>query len=199
MEKPIIFSTEMVRAILEGRKTQTREIMKTIPGNIRYEKSRNAWIEIGNDDTFHFEHKCPYGTPGDRLWVWESFCLADANAYTSAKKINPDNPDEAAFFKEDWWREKSHPKWKLSMFRWVSRIMLEILNVRPERLQEISAKDVKREGIITSCPECDFGYEPSVCTCIDEFARMWDSINKKRGYGWELNPWVWRIDFRRVE
>lgn len=168
-EKPIIFSTEMVRAILDGRKTQTRRVIKD-----KYIKSR--WHDAEGE---HILAVCPYEA-GDRLWVRETWvpsfhgldCLYKADE--ASNELFPVN------------------KWKPSihMPRWASRINLKITEVRAERINDISTEDCMAEGLEQRIPYEGFRYR---------FRRLWDSINAKRGYSWESNPWVWVIEFKRAQ
>lgn len=221
-ERPIIFNTEMVKAILEGRKTQTRRVIK--PGkylqsqaNVYGQCSDGSffglgfrWQEIDEQDVagnlgaagengFH----CPYGKPGDRLWVREKFMVYDEEDKIVVYHDDVPNPEE--------WRWKP----SIHMPRWASRINLVIKDVRVERVQDITQDDAYAEGI-----ECDIWdqcavtrnyetkdqwfqmwdegqsfYVPTERLDIESFRTLWDSINAKRGYGWDVNPWVWVIDF----
>ena len=114
--------------------------------------------------------KCPHGQVGDRLWVKETWWQ---------------DSDNDIYYKADWQTNPRNGKWKPSRFmpRWASRITLEITEVRVERVQEISAADCFKEGVEM--------YKP-----IQQFQSLWDSLNAKRGFGWEVNPWVWVIRFK---
>jgi hypothetical protein len=165
-------STEMVKAILDGRKTQTR---------------RTRGLEVVNRSLdFAIKCQCPYGRPGDRLWVRESF-------YVQPDIYRPDKPspihykaDEDTGCLEDYVFKPS-----IFMPRWASRITLEITRIRAERVQDISEEDCIAEGIK------DSGL--GVVDLLLSYAVLWDSINAKRGYSWESNPWVWVIEFKRLE
>lgn len=199
-EKGLIFNSEMVRAILDGRKTQTRRPIKwkqtrfTEIGE-REDGRRWPWSEDA-EHACDFWHPCPFGAVGDRIWVRETFCPVDDTQYGGEKWV-----DYRATPKF----EASHPagwdcapnddealKWRPSihMPRWASRILLEITDVRVERLKSISDGDAIREG----CSTADMKSGDCVA---DVFARLWASI-----YGdesWNSNPWVWVIEFKRVE
>ncbi len=190
-ERPILFSGEMVRAILEGRKTQTRRVVKPQPCEM------NVWHgaiydgEIDLDKTPCMESRsCPYGVPGDRLWVRETFCTGsfydcfqeDGAICYRATAGNTTETDCAA------WRPSIH------MPRHASRITLEVTSVRVERVQNISEEDAKEEGVEHFLIPPDGGSAPH----IEGFRKLWDSINAKRGFGWAANPWVFVIEFRRV-
>lgn len=194
-ERPILFSSEMVRAILEGRKTQTRRVI-----NDEYMGVVER-VDLGMDDYWHgfhgriicFHRKCPYGQPGDRLWVRETFWHYGLGSELGGRqyyyKCDMDLPAE---FQIDHFM-----KWKPSIFmpRWASRIQLEITNIRVERVQEISEEDAKAEGSIAwhdTHPDHGTVYKP-------EYRLLWDKINAKRGYSWTSNPWVWVVEFRRLK
>ncbi len=231
-EKPILFNTEMVKAILEGRKTQTRRVVKPQPD---FETAKAA---LGGDTStaipaIDFEVavdmcgapllglkrgagfgytqpniKCPYGKPGDRLWVRETWALA---------QYDFDHIPDERIYRADFGNEPVDWNWKPSIFmpREVSRILLEITDIRVERVQEISKKDAIaegiefRDGITTSGKKYSFpryyteeeDYKNiAVCTNpIDSYRTLWDSINDKRGFGWGVNPWVWVVEFKRIE
>ena len=143
-ERPIIFSGSMVRAILDGRKTQTRRAVKVEKG-----------FAITNPEPPPHFYPCPYGQPGDRLWVRET------------------------------WKPSIH------MPRWDSRLTLEIVSVRVERLQDISKEDAESEGVAI-IESVDHGKQ----SARGQFAIVWESIN---GHGsWALNPWVWVIEFKKL-
>jgi len=175
--KPIIFSTPMVQAILDGKKTQTRRVIK----------DRHQWIATDETLALH----CPYGQVGSGLWVRETWSGADweddlppSDMSQEAGLLNyKATPNELS--------DCFAGKWRPSIFmpRWASRITLEITEVRVERVQDISPPDISAEG-----------YDPfGIPAGVFWFKDLWDSINAKRGYGWDSNPFVWCISFRRVE
>ena len=211
-ERGMIFNAEMVRAILDGRKTQTRRIMKVQP---KPSKSRpgDFWFSskklesmvhvsdlapgnspIADYHLFIQEHCCPFGAVGDRIWVRETWARynIDQNSHDIAYRATTpaDWPEEGR------WRPSIH------MPRWASRILLEITDVRVERLNAISEEDARAEGIIDGgCLNCG---EPEPCGCAnpepdatDAFAYLWQSIYGQES--WNANPWVWVIEFKRVE
>ena len=193
MEHPILFSGEMVRAIMEGRKTQTRRVIKPQPNDIR----ESPFVKSGIEDTHGYEIKRKYA-PGDKLWVRETWMPFTENGVRSGMAIYraTDKPEQ----------DGDRPlKWRPSIFmpRWASRITLEVVSVRVERVQDISEEDALSEGISFWKPkEMDNRpFEENFWTNYPQFAfqNLWDSINAKRGYGWDANPWVWVIEFRRVE
>ncbi len=170
-ERPIIFGSEMVKAILEGRKTQTRRVVKPQPSaGVRFSPFVPGQVEDGHGA----EMRCPYAV--DRLWVRETW------GYWGSIQT-----PEWVIYRED--GDKAGMRWMSPIFmpRWASRITLEVVSVRVERLQEISDSDARAEGVL-----CDLN-------CRRPFVNLWDFINAERGYGWDANPWVWVIDFERIE
>jgi len=201
-ERPILFNSEMVRAILEGRKTQTRRVVKPQPGDFqRVVRSRDSLSGWGYARMISGVQNitCPYGQPGDRLWVREGFRLIS--------QLGPETWDTFLHpqYKSDMkighicsiMREFYKPGWKPSihMPRWASRITLEITDVRVERVQDITDEDIMAEGFGYNQLRDD-GRMKNGFPIIDGFADLWDSINAKRGYSWDLNPWVWAISFK---
>ncbi|HBS1879085.1 TPA: hypothetical protein MAC74_000767 [Klebsiella pneumoniae] len=196
-ERGMIFNGEMVRAILDGRKTQTRRPIKwkqtrfTEIGE-REDGSKWPWSEDA-EHACDFWHPCPFGAVGDRIWVRETWARynIDQNSHDIAYRATTpaDWPEEGR------WRPSIH------MPRWASRILLEITNVRVERLNSMHDVDAMREGIqnLTTCSHSDFGI-PGVVNAqlpVRAFQLLWESI-----YGtdsWHANPWVWVIEFKRVE
>lgn len=200
-EKPILFSAPMVRAILDGRKTQTRRILTTDTDH--------------TCDELAAKLRCPYGAPGDRLWVREAFGLAPA-----CHDPEPGDPDDwhvihratcEPHFEQPWRDEDGNehrPPWKPSIFmpRWASRITLEVTGVRVERLQDITEEDARAEGVNPSDAAVVFEdagnglnqRQDMANTARGAFACLWDSINGKRA-PWASNPWLWVVSFRRVE
>lgn len=184
-EKPILFSGAMVRAILDGRKTQTRRVVKPQPSRDLFHLEclpggewRDEEVSLG---------LCPYGQPGDRLWVRETWGMTvDAGVHPADSELvyRATDPD---------WSTTEGWKWRPSIFmrRFACRLFLEVTAVRVERLQDISPQDAWAEAI----PHDDW----ETGGAVTEFARLWDSINAKRGYGWESNPWVWVVEFRIQE
>lgn len=214
-EIPILFSGEMVRGILEGRKTQTRRVVKPQPQLIsgRFEFSGNqedawpepqVWLALTPSGKFGLNrppyYRCPYGAPGYQLWVRETWCqyIDVMSGKREDVRLAYRATDEMQFPMK--WRPSIH------MPRWASRITLEVTRVRVERLQEISEEDLKAEGLALPSPYIGVGFGGEVIESehIDKdpwhwFAELWDSLNAKRGYGWEANPWVWVIEYKRVE
>jgi len=208
-ERPILFSAPMVRAILDGTKTQTRRVVKPQPIGID-EDGAILWRE-GQWSDLELADASPYGREGDRLWVRETFGLGSENGVCSAA-------DEQIFYRATdpaWDEDKTGFRWKPSIFmrRVYSRITLEVTGVRVERLNEISEADAIAEGIDTSL-SMDVFYSrgalatsraredagiPKGAPCGPRawYAELWESIN---GIGsWDVNPWVWVIEFRKIQ
>lgn len=219
-ERPILFKGEMVRAILDGRKTQTRRIVKPLwLGDYLDELDAGSgiWCERNNrfPEEIARQNVCRYGVPGDRLWVRETFCqkVDDAGyfVWTPDGDLDPScfhyaadgyevlKADGDGGFEERRDGSMASP-WKPSihMPRWASRITLEITGVRVERLQDISEEDARAEGVRLArdqtflVPETQYNSE----TYKDVFSALWTNIN---GAGsWAANPWVWVVEFKRV-
>ncbi len=207
-ERPILFKGEMVNAILQGRKTQTRRIVKT-GGIPDAEFAANLWLSKG---------KCPYGERRGKLWVRETW--ADVNspdgpaiAYRAdgcvrtwhefSETFGPDEgagpsmdykayPGEYCAWYSDLLNGEPGHNWKPSihMPRWVSRITLDVIDVRVERLQDISEEDAMNEGV----PYSELERSRPDPLHKAQFADLWESIN---GPGsWDANPWVWVVEFQ---
>lgn len=221
-ERGMIFNGEMVRAILDGRKTQTRRIMKNQPEHSGLGLRRVIDSKNGSDDGKYFwslsdacglkirskSFTCPFGSVGDRIWVREAFRVHSraTDVATLVYKASERNS----------WTEQTHrvpvsvcnkpatpEKWKpsLHMPRWASRLLLEITDVRVERLREISQADAEAEGVGKLKKGFWKNYQPGwtefQLTARGSFATLWKSI-----YGdesWYADPWVWVIEFKRVE
>lgn len=234
-ERPILFSGQMVRAILEGRKNQTRRVVKPQPPaecSIHYPLGNESWKDEFDRTPLrhsweawggalydarpdghlcgHHEVKCPYGVPGDRLWVRETWQYADWTE--EGEPFVRYAADNAVRFCEgagdgellvDTWAELSQPenynidgkaadrRWRPSihMPRWASRITLELTDVRVERVQDIKPSECFAEGAVGNS-----GAHPR-----EQFRTLWDSTNAKRGYGWDANVWVWALTFRVLD
>ncbi len=180
-ERPIIFSTPMVVAILAGRKAQTRRVIVPQPER-RLEKTAGAltWRYTDREGidpkSPHFRAPCQVG---DTLWVRETFSLSpDGPIYrASGSDAGMLEPGDRIV-----WRPSIH------MPRWAARLFLRVTDVRVERLQDISEADAIAEGrsLTRDDPR---GY----------FPETWDSLNARRGYGWDANPWLWVISFERID
>lgn len=228
-ERPILFSAPMVRALLAGTKTQTRRIAKPsrkypfefIGSGTKADPDWNdpscwgflsedgdAWLlKDGTKEPDIHQIPCPYGQPGDQLWVRETHFN-----WWSIDKGNPAGPrvfSHVAAFAADGYELEHGEKWipSIHMLRAASRILLEIVSVRVERLQDISEEGAIAEGIeIVSLKGLRTGvplYRNYGCPQIPDrsarysFQTLWGSIN---GTGsWEVNPWVWVIEFKRID
>lgn len=195
MERPILFSGIMVKAILDDRKGQTRRVIKPQPDHCHRDiigKSEpynkvdwNRLIpQIGDN-----EIKCPYGKVGDILWVRETWQLLPSG-------FDEIPPEEWYIYKATDELSDECTKWRpaIHMPRKACRIRLKTTDIRVERLQDITEEDAKAEGMLPSLPkfpEGRKGYRTS-------FEFLWNSLNEKRSYGWKVNPWVWVIEFERV-
>lgn len=186
-ERPILFSGPMVQAILSGRKTQTRRVIKG-KGTWSVEEaddfSNRKWPGFQDEYGTWTDMECPYGYPTDRLWVRETHYVESAG-----------NQDEVGRFVVYRSTDKDAPvsKWtpSIHMPRWASRITLEIKAVRVERLQDISEEDAKAEGVKESIvlPGDRGSFVPA-------FGNLWCEINGV--HSWASNPWVWVISFKRI-
>lgn len=228
-ERPIIFNTDMVKAILGGRKMQTRRIIKPQPTP---EPDRFEYNIFGNELWFPTSrsgkvciydksyYQCPYGKIGDRLWVREMWYAEfykaediDGPSYGYYEITNEDRMKELCtgiWYKSTFKIDIGNyiEKWTPSIFmpRWASRIDLEITDIRVERVQDIKPEDCEAEGIMgetKASPVRGLSYEIYKCQGLTystpriAFENLWDSINAKRGYGWEVNPFVWCISFKK--
>jgi len=214
-ERPILFNDEMVRAILDGRKTQTRRPVKPQPDLLfrgfdtghwacDYSEKRPAgvWDYWGRFPSGYFNSvygpiKCPFGKIGDKLWVREAFCVFDDDwrAVDRPHDLN-DGPYNNFVYRaiSERYAKEFRVKYRPSihMPRWASRITLEIIGVRVERVQNITEKDARSGGIEKLDPR------QSAATTINRFQRSWNSIYEKKGFGWDTNCWVWIIEFKRA-
>jgi hypothetical protein len=196
-ERPILFSAEMVRAILDGRKTQTRRMMKPQPSTVD-DAGRWYRMQSGGESLMNSAYPCPYGDTGDTLWVretcaivgsvdpgWVLYRASGYEAECARHGFDRPYPDEKLVR----WRPSIH------MPRWASRITLRITDIRVERLQDITEDDARAEGCDPArwIDETDVGMEGY----REGFARLWNKIN---GPGaWGANPWVWVVSFEKVK
>ncbi|WP_171884937.1 MULTISPECIES: ASCH domain-containing protein [Serratia] len=218
-ERPVIFNGEMVRAILDGRKTQTRRVMKPQPEPCY--RGGHWWPSNAFKTMLHIEEQmqngaggwgglagdaCPFGQVGDRLWVRETF----AGHYLDDDQIQDikdgrDKAEDLCEYRADYsddadcvdgWTPSIH------MPRWASRITLEITAVRVERLNDISEEDAKAEGVkpagdmLPDYPDTFLTPKGDFATAKVAFQRLWQSIYGEES--WSANPWVWVIEFKQV-
>jgi len=193
-ERPILFNGDMVRAYLGGLKGQTRRVIKK-----RVKDGGQWWTSeptsFATEAMIREAYRCPYGKPGDRLWVRETFhCYNDWQYFYRADGDCNKNLQVKA--------------WTPSIFmrRTASRFLLDVTEVGVERVQDISEEDAQAEGVQIPVSEDGHwlqaltgGYIPKEPTFREHFIRLWDSINKKRGFGWDVNPWVWVVKFPKHE
>lgn len=212
--KPILFSTPMVQALLEDRKWQTRRVIK-FPSYIKEDMDEGHFRLLEEDGSYSYgwsiQELVSYGylkrpyRRGDILWVRETWALQEC------EKCQVGIPSLGGECKCDYVYRANYGKteddtFPPSMFRWrpsiympreAARLFLRVKDVRVEGVQDITHAGVLAEGI----PQCPgWKYELSECDCtVWSFAELWDSLNAKRGYGWDKNPWVWVYSFERVD
>ena len=200
-ERPILMNGDMVRAILAGTKTQTRRPVK---------------LKVGHDNRFDIPGKrtvmnirdpravefCPFGQPGSRLWVREPGSISgiqrlDAGAWNVQITYSTDKAYNIRRFPERLLRGSRLPQWAdrfqgipNGIFREAARLFLEIVSVRVERVQEISEQDATAEGA---------KWDARMYPMSFYFKELWDSVYAAKGQGWDANPWVWVVEFKRTE
>jgi len=215
-ERSILFSSPMARAILEGRKTMTRRVIKldefsesTTPGYDFAFRKRGLWHDVRLADMLNpprrnYPVACPYGTIGDRLWVKETHHVRDAGYVDGTGRDIVYKADDEDF--PYGWTPSIH------MPRWASRITLEITGIRVERVWDITRDDAMDEGVERVDPYSitpdlppgmqaawkDYSRHGWVSSPVFSFRTLWDSINSKRA-PWASNPWVWVIEFGRAK
>ncbi len=209
-DKPILFSGEMVRALLDGRKTQTRRIVKLLP---QKHDGSNGYMFEDHDGKVWRMH-CPYGQHGDLLWARETFVLENTHEYHGDHKLptdgrpvqHNDHPEwahsliphyratepEPHIVSEEQDADDDKTRWTPSIYmkRWASRLTLEITDVRVERLQDISEVDAKAEGVMSEALSDD----QIECGPQGLFEILWRQINGHPA--WDSNPWVWVLTFK---
>ncbi len=190
-ETGIVMSGSHPKLILDGVKTMTRRVIKPQP-----------LIEVAHepDEVVRYA-KCPYGGVGDRLWVREPW---GASGYGRLLPIDRDVMQNRLVYGEDAGWQCKRPS--IFMPRWASRILLEITELRAERLQEITDKDARAEGVefinklgYAAWRNYIGGENEPLDSPIASFQTLWDSLNAKRGYPWAKNNWVWPIRFRMIK
>ena len=220
-ERPILFTGEMVRAILDGRKSQTRRVIKSQPTRGFNSVSREGeyWVFHSDKDN-HYHIKAKYEV-GDRLWVRETWrCTGGGSLRNIIYKAEGDTAmsycgvDDGRtgilHVPEPHWAEWDRLVYKtdrgcnwrspIHMYKWAARIWLEITRVSVERVQDIKRGDVLAEGVgqIHIDKYLRHNFHPDDAHGL-AFRELWDSINAKRGYGWDFNPWVWVVELRKVK
>lgn len=224
-ERPILFTGELIPRVMDGTKTQTRRLLKSpnledLEEFVRFQRYPDESYRAvfaydgGNEDV---SVRSPYGGPGDRLWVRETFWHHKSDYLEQVAwpglsvTRNPDGGAYAPHINKSF-DPREHKLWRkrpsIHMPRWASRTLLEVVDVRVQRLQDITEEDARAEGVDPvpcthpdptpgyGCTDCQgSGYvEPALLG----FASLWDSINAKRA-SWEANPLVWAITFKRCE
>lgn len=214
-ERPIIFSAPMIRAILDGRKTQTRRVVGSQPpeGTVRFRHQNESplsppwsepqwwsYSEEFGQESCTWEARCPYGVPGDELWVRERFradrpFTGDMDHDFTTERIHYYADDHPKYRDQDKWKPSIH------MPRKLSRIQLLVKDVRVERVQEISEEDAKAEGApagqaIDAVSGKLVTFAEGPCYYRAGFQWLWNSINgKKPGCSWADSPWCWVVVF----
>lgn len=210
-DHPILFCGLLVRAILSGKKTQTRRPIR-FPKDFDVDRfgpngdvewiAGEVWRTLGSPAAPNI--RCPYGQPGDRLWVRETWAAKgndDGEPVNASGDIVPWGPGVACVYAADpdslrpycgraGWRPSIH------MPRWASRIDLEVVEVRVQRLQDITDEDADAEGTTPLC-RCNEGCDICARSPVDYFRDIWDLLAPV-GHGWAYNPWVWAVSFRRA-
>ncbi len=226
-ERPILFSGAMVRALLAGTKTQTRRVMKPQPTGfvggpgVQLRNGSPAPLVPIDEDAGPYgrEIRCPYGQPGDRLWVRESWAEVPRHEPQTDEDLPYREDGRIVVYAADphWegsrqflcadgvlrWARPERWRPSIHMPRWASRITLQIASVRVERLQEISIEDAKAEGawgpddsIVQKVADY-FGTDIFSANPRKAFQMLWESINGPDS--WAANPWVWAVEFKRLE
>lgn len=211
-ERPILFTGPMVRAILDGSKTQTRRVVKRphIVTEAECFELADCWLDRDGNvwpaDYEHLQDACPYGVPGDLLYVretWQDWCPLWEGSWCGHGTKEGMAADHEVYYRADppeAWKRGGPKKWRPSIHqpKWASRLWLRVTDVRVERVQDITNEDARAEGC-PGGPHVDGYSEGNPADPYEEFAHLWDSINEKRGYGWNENPWTWAVTFERAE
>lgn len=208
-ERPILFNGPMVRATLEGRKTVTRRPVKATKahddGFMMLDHGKDWWPYNAFGD-FASDHEgmeypiaCPYGKLGDRLWVRETCFIND---YREASVPEQERADCEIHYRADgipdFEGEEELIRWRPSihMPRWASRILLEVTGVRVERLQDISRADIRAEGL--QCP-LELASDDVSPNYRDWYPAAWRELWESTGGNWDANPWIWVVEFKRIQ
>lgn len=204
MERPILFSTPLVRALLEGRKTETRRVITPQPA-MPYTAFNHLDIlgqAVFSDGSVM---RCPYGQPGDLLYVRETWRAVERRedgadgvlfAADGAFRVIDNTPEAVEAWVAAYANGAHAANWRPSIFmpKWAARIWLRVEEVRVERVQDITDAGAMAEGCTGHPLDGHSGYPPGYAP-RDEFRDLWDSINGSRGFGWDTNPWVWVLRF----
>ena len=206
-ELPILFTVEMVKAIRKGRKTVTRRVIKPQP---------EVFDNAGFPDYTCLKDSKKKWEKGDLLWVREGWrCTGGGTERNIIYRADGDTPmslcgiddgrKSILHVAEPYWAEWDRLvyetdkgcNWRSPLFmpKWVARTWLEVVSVRPERLQDISISEIRKEGVV----DVRDTQNTILKTYHECWIALWDSINAKRGYSWESNPWIWRIEFKELK
>lgn len=188
-DHPILFSRPMIRALLDGSKTQTRRVLRHQMPLVTSTVVNGRSVILRNQQTGARQDAPLLADVGDRLWVRETWRPVHSGDFTQGAQYRADHPDD--------WRDDT--KWKpgIHMFRWASRLTLTVTDVRVQRVQDISDRGAQNDCIAEGMFARDFlttkgewlerGFS-SIERC--RFHDLWDSLNAKRSFGWDVNPWV---------
>lgn len=220
--RPILFTPENAGKIHKDEKRQTRRVITPQPEHWTTGPGPGTsacWPAVNKLGKVAHQ-KCPFGVPGDRLWIreawaqynqyapeddagsrkaWKSFVSGEKNIVEAAMDIPNPSGEACALYKADFLGQQVDWKWKNAMFmpRWACRTIVEITEVRVERVQDISAHDAFAEGVTVPCLDEDISRETLDSLAIVGFKNLWDSINLKT-HPWSSNPWTWAITFKKV-
>lgn len=217
-QTPIIFSGEMVRATLDDLKTQTRRLNGL--KRVNTEPSRWELVYLSDSGEATFRHQlgavvkiqCPYGQPGDQLWVRETWGVGRwGDRKKPSELLDYASGSFKTFYRASTPNVPYVNRWRPSIYlpKWAARIWRELTKVRVERLQDISENDAKAEGV-TPGKVLESGGNPfkqniarlgplKQGTYRGAFIALWNELNAKRGHGWDTNPWAWALTFKRAE
>jgi hypothetical protein len=222
-ERPVLMRAPMVRALLNGTKTQTRRVAKPVKHHDLGNLYTHGALVLEHEPSHVIERACPYGRLGDKLWVRETF-YCDSAFYPDGVGVNcrwrevdgervpiPVDEQRVEMLESMYYRANGEPEWEgaegptpwrpsIHMPRWASRITLEITEVRVQRLQDISEEDARAEGVERFLDTFYSGLEPrgknAHASARGAYGSLWEHIN---GAGsWDANPWVWAISFLRI-
>lgn len=210
-ERPILFSGAMVKAILDGRKTQTRRVVKQQPEKV----APATWVWMKSNRSHYYtetamseaglvmrmKQHCPYGISCDRLWVRETW---QTSRQCDDAKPSEISEDSSLWYTADWMsvrrlgRKPGKTRPSIFMPRWASRLTLEVIDVKVERVQDITLSDAIAEGMVWEDERKARASFTGMAYQTEWWRNLWDSINAKRGFGWSVNPLVWVVEFRKL-
>ena len=201
-EHPLLMKGPLVRATLEGRKTQTRRPINPQPSdnieNVKYDDVADLWLGSNKEDnalgySFSWTARSPLGRSGDRLWVRETWAQVD-------KSIAPPDMQTGLLYQASWRYGHCKPSWKPSihMPRWACRLVLPLVSVRVERVQDLTEEDARAEGLRRTengWTDGTTGYD--VTSARAAFQELWASIYGQAS--WDVNPWIWVAEWKAIE